>query len=66
MPQYRGILKRVGSKDGDMYVNSGSAMSTVRVAGKISIIEIGDTVLRDVACPKDLYDLLDPGRDPKL
>lgn len=66
MTKYCGKLVRVGSKEGDMMINSGSAMSTVRVSGKVSIIEIGDTTLRDVGCTNDLYDLLDPGRDACL
>lgn len=66
MPTYCGTITRVGNKEGDMYVNSGSAMSTVRVSGKVSVIEIGGTVLRDVGCTNDIYDLLDPGRDACL
>lgn len=67
MAEYRGVLKRVGSKEGDMYVNAGnSAVGTVRVAGKVSVIEIGDVTLRDVGCNADIYDLLDPGRNAIL
>ena len=29
------------------------------VAGKVSVVEIGDTVLRDVGCTRDIYDLLE-------
>lgn len=36
------------------------------MAGKISVVEIGDVTLRDVGCNMDLYDLLDPGRDAIL
>ena len=55
MPAYRGLLKRVGSKEGDMIVNSSgnSAFGNVRVSGKVSVIEIGDTMLRDVGCTRD-------------
>ena len=68
MPVYRGVLKRVGAKEGDMIVNSSgsSAVGNVRVSGKISIIEIGDVVLRDVGCTNDIYDLMDAGRDVTL
>ena len=68
MPAYRGLLKRVGSKAGDMIVNSsgGSAFGNVRVSGTVSLIEIGDTLLRDVGCTRDLYDLLEPGREAVL
>lgn len=67
MAEYRGVLKRVGSKEGDVFVNAGnSAVGTVRVSGKVSVIEIGDTTLRNVGCNADLYDLLDPGRDATL
>lgn len=66
MPTYCGTIKRVGNKEGDMYVNSGSALSTVRVSGKVSVIEIGDAVLRDVGCTNDIYDLLDPGNEACL
>lgn len=68
MPAYRGILRRVGRKDGDMIVNANanSAVGNVRVGGKISIIEVGDTTLRDVGCNNDIYDLMDVGRDVTL
>lgn len=68
MPAYRGLLKRVGSKEGDMIVNSSgnSAVGNVRVSGKVSMIEIGDTMLRDVGCTRDIYDLLEPGREAVL
>ncbi len=68
MPAYRGILTRVGSKEGDMIVNSSgnSAVGNVRVSGKISIIEIGAVTLRDVGCTNDIYDLMDAGRDVTL
>lgn len=68
MPAYRGLLKRVGSKENDMIVNSSgnSAVGNVRVSGKVSMIEIGDTMLRDVGCTRDIYDLLEPGREAVL
>jgi len=68
MPAYRGLLKRVGSKENDMIVNSrgNSAVGNVRVSGKVSLIEIGDTLLRDVGCTRDIYDLLEPGREAVL
>lgn len=61
MQEYRGILKRVGGKDSDMIVGG-----NVRVSGLISVIEIGDTVLRRVGCSRDIYDLLDPGEEAIL
>lgn len=66
MPKYCGIIKRVGNKEGDLWINSGSAMSNVRVSGKVSVIEIGDTMLRNVGCTNDIFDLLDLGRDACL
>jgi hypothetical protein len=68
MPAYRGVLTRVGSKEGDMIVNSSgnSAVGNVRVSGKVSVIEIGKVTLRDVGCTNDIYDLMDPGRDVTL
>jgi hypothetical protein len=68
MPVYRGVLHRVGAKEGDMIVNSSgnSAVGNVRVSGKVSIIEIGDVTLRDVGCTNDIYDLMDAGRDVTL
>ena len=68
MKEYRGILKRLGAKEDDMIVNSNgnSAVGNVRVSGKVSVVEIGDTVLRDVGCTRDIYDLLDVGKDMTL
>ncbi len=68
MKEFRGILKRVGAKEGDMIVNTSvnSPVGHVRVSGTVSVIEIGDTVLRDVSCMKDMYDLLDVGEDAIL
>ncbi|NKJ45102.1 MULTISPECIES: hypothetical protein [unclassified Novosphingobium] len=68
MKKLRGILKRVGAKEGDMIVNTrtNSSVGNVRVSGKVSVIEIGDTVLRDVGCTRDIYDLLDVGKDAIL
>ena len=68
MPQYRGVIRRVGAKEGDMIVNSAGAgaVGNVRVSGKVSVIEIGDTMLRDVGCTRDIYDLIDPGREAIL
>lgn len=64
MTEYQGILKRIGAKEGDMIVNSrgAGAVGNVRVSGSVSVIEIGDTVLRDVGCTRDIYDLLDIGK----
>lgn len=68
MKEYRGILKRIGAKDGDMIVNSqaNSSVGNVRVSGSVSVLEIGETVLRDVGCTRDLYDLLDLGKTTVL
>ena len=63
MQKYCGILKRVGSLDGGGYITSGGAVGNVRVTGKITVIEVGDKVLRNVPCNSDLYDLLDPGEN---
>ncbi|MBE9607665.1 hypothetical protein IAI18_22565 [Acetobacteraceae bacterium H6797] len=46
--------------------NSNSAVGHVRVSGKVSVVEIGDTVLRDVGCTRDIYDLLDVGKNAVL
>ncbi len=68
MQEYRGILKRIDSKEGDMIVNSrgAGAIGNVRVSGSVSVIEIGTTMLRNVGCTRDLYDLLDPGKNAIL
>ncbi len=68
MKELRGILKRIGAKEGDMIVNTSanSPVGNVRVSGKVSVIEIGDTVLRDVSCTRDIYDLLDVGKEAIL
>ncbi|CAN5314389.1 hypothetical protein BH09PSE1_BH09PSE1_00840 [soil metagenome] len=69
MKEYRGILKRIGDKEGDMIVNSargGGAVGNVRVSGTVSIIEIGDTMLRNVGCTRDIYALLDQGKEAVL
>ncbi|MCK0198715.1 hypothetical protein MWN34_17595 [Ancylobacter sp. 6x-1] len=68
MKEVRGVLKRIGAKEGDMIVNTqaNSAVGNVRVSGKVSVIEIGDTVLRDVGCTRDIYDLLDIGKEAIL
>lgn len=68
MAEIRGVMTRIGSREGDMIVNASnrSAVGNVRVAGKISVIEIGGTTLRDVGCNTDLYDLLDTDRDAIL
>lgn len=51
-----------------MIVNSKGhgAVGNVRVSGSVSVVEIGDTVLRDVGCTRDIYDLLDAGKDAVL
>lgn len=69
MKEYRGILKRIGDKEGDMIVNSargGGAVGNVRVSGSVSVIEIGDTMLRNVGCTRDIYALLDQGKNAVL
>jgi len=68
MEEYRGVLKRIGAKEGDMIVNTraNSPVGNVRVSGKVSVIEIGDQVLRDVGCTRDIYDLLDAGKEAVL
>ena len=68
MKEYRGILKRIGAKEGDMIVNTraNSSVGNVRVSGSVSVVEIGDTVLRDVGCTRDIYDLLDVGKSAIL
>jgi len=68
MDEYRSVLKRIGAKEGDMIVNTraNSSVGNVRVSGKVSVIEIGDKVLRDVGCTRDIYDLLDVGKDAIL
>lgn len=68
MKELRGILKRIGAKESDMIVNTkaNSSVGNVRVSGKVSVIEIGDTVLRDVSCTRDIYDLLDVGKEAIL
>jgi hypothetical protein len=68
MKEYRGILKRIGAKEGDMIVNTraNSSVGNVRVSGSVSVVEIGDTVLRDVGCTRDIYDLLDVGKNANL
>jgi len=68
MKEYRGILKRIGAKEGDMIVNTraNSSVGNVRVSGSASVVEIGDTVLRDVGCTRDIYDLLDVGKSAIL
>ncbi|WP_157220817.1 hypothetical protein [Flavisphingomonas formosensis] len=68
MDEYRGVLKRIGAKEGDMIVNTraNSSVGNVRVSGKVSVVEIGDKVLRDVGCTRDIYDLLDVGKDAIL
>ncbi len=68
MKEYRGVLKRIGAKEGDMIVNSKGhgAVGNVRVSGSVSVIEIGDTVLRNVGCTRDIYDLLDLGKSAIL
>jgi hypothetical protein len=66
--EYTGILKRVGAKEDDMIVNSKGhgAVGNVRVSGLVSVVEIGDTVLRNVGCTRDIYDLLDVGKTATL
>lgn len=68
MKEYRGILKRIGAKEGDMIVssNANSSVGHVRVSGTVSVIEIGDTMLRNVGCTRDIYDLLDVGEEAIL
>ncbi len=68
MREYTGILKRVGAKEDDMIVNSKGhgAVGNVRVSGSVSVVEIGDTVLRNVGCTRDIYDLLDVGKNATL
>ncbi len=61
--KYRGTLKRVGSLTGGGMVTSGGAVGNVRVANEITVLEIGDKMLRNVRCTEDLFDLLDPGRE---
>jgi hypothetical protein len=68
MAEIRGVMTRIGAREGDMIVNSSnnSAVGNVRVAGKISVVQIGDVTLRNVGCNTDIYDLLDINRDAIL
>jgi hypothetical protein len=68
MAEIRGVMTRIGAREGDMIVNTNnnSAVGHVRVAGKISVIQIGDVTLRNVGCNTDIYDLLDLNRDAIL
>lgn len=65
MQTYSGVLKRVGSRE-EIFITSNQPAGNVRTGGEISIVEIGDTVLRKPRCPSDLYDVLDPGREAYL
>ncbi|MES2463161.1 MAG: hypothetical protein V4671_21465 [Armatimonadota bacterium] len=60
--KYCGTLKRVGGLGGGGVITNSSG-GYVNVAHEISILEVGDTMLRKVRCTSDLFDLLDPGRD---
>lgn len=61
--RYCGTLKRVGSLAGGGMITSGGATGNVRVANEITVLEVGDKMLRQVRCTEDLFDLLDPGRE---
>lgn len=65
MKKYCGMLKRVGSHESTT-ITSGGAVGNVQVAGDVSVVQIGDTVLRKPRCTSDLFDLLDPGREACL
>ncbi len=58
MAEIRGAMTRIGSREGEPIVNASnrSAIGNVRVAGKIRVIEIGGTTLRDVGCKHDCHD----------
>jgi hypothetical protein len=59
--KYCGTLNRVGSLTGGGTVSNGN--THVRIAHEITVLEIGDKMLRQVRCTEDLFDLLDPGND---
>jgi len=65
MQKYCGLLKRVGAHTSETITTNGP-VGHVRLAGNISVIEIGDAVLRKPRCTSDLHDLLDPGREACL
>jgi hypothetical protein len=64
MPTYRGTIKRVGAEGGSWVATSGSTVPLAR--RKVSVIEIGETELRDVSCSPELQEVLVPGREAEL
>ena len=64
MPTYRGTIRRVGATGGNPAATTGSTVPALR--GKLSVLEIGETELRNVSCSHELYDVLVPGREAEL
>ena len=61
--QYCGPLNRIGALTGGGMITTNNGVGNVRVASEITVLEIGDKMLRQVRCTEDMYDLLDPNRE---